>query len=73
LRFLPAPGEILDASGRAVRIVLEIFDVKAFGCEKALLDRDTPGPVMGVAVALQANGPCHDVPPWSPPSMGGSS
>ncbi len=33
-----------------------IFDVQSFGGEEALLDRDAPGTVMGVAVALQADG-----------------
>jgi len=59
LLLLPALREILDPSGGAFGIVLVIFDVQAFGGEEALLDRDPPRPVVGVAVALQADGLGH--------------
>jgi hypothetical protein len=36
-----------------------ILDLKAFVGEKALLDRDPPGAIMGIAVALQTYGSGH--------------
>ena len=59
LRFLPALREILYPSGRALGVVLEILDVKSLGGEETLFDRDPPGPIMGVAVALQSDGARH--------------
>jgi len=56
LRFLPALREVLDPARGAFRIVFVILDLKTFGGEEALLDRDTPGAVVGVAVALQTYG-----------------
>ena len=51
--------KILDAARGAIRIVFVIFDAKALGGEEALLDGDSPGAVVGVAVALQAYGSAH--------------
>ncbi len=59
LAFLPALGEILHPPGDALGVVLVVLDLEALGGEEALLDRDPPGPVMGVAVALQADGTGH--------------
>jgi hypothetical protein len=36
-----------------------IDDVEAFFGEEALLDRDPPGTVMGIAVALETDGARH--------------
>src|SRR5262249_3179668 len=59
LRFLPALGKILHPSGRPFGIVLVVFDGEPFGGEEALLDGDAPGTVVGIAVALQADGATH--------------
>src|SRR5262245_41695810 len=52
-------GEILHAAIGALGVILVIDDVEAFVGEEALLDRDPPGAVMGIAVALQADGTGH--------------
>jgi hypothetical protein len=51
--------EVLDPAGGAFRIIFVIFDLKAFGEEEALLDRDAPGTFVGIAVALQTYGSGH--------------
>jgi hypothetical protein len=67
LRFFPALRKILDAAGRALRIVFVIFDRETFGGEETLFDGDPPGPVVGVAVALQADGSAHGSILWRVP------
>src|SRR5262249_48323609 len=61
LRLLPAFREILHAAGHAFGIVLIILDVEVFILEEALLDGDAPGAIVGVAVALNANGARHGI------------
>ena len=59
LRLLPTMSKILDTALGAFGIVLVIDDVEAFFGEEALLDRDPPGTVMGIAVALETDGARH--------------
>src|SRR5262249_7031659 len=56
LRFLPALREVLDPASGAFRIIFVILNLKAFGGEEALFDRDTPGAIVAIAVALQSYG-----------------
>ena len=60
LRLLPALGEGLHAAFGALGIVLVIDDVEAFCGKEALLDRDPPGAIMGIAVALKMDGAGHE-------------
>ena len=59
LRFFPALGEILDPARDALRIVFGVFDGQTLVGKEALLERDPPGPVVGVAVALQTDDARH--------------
>jgi hypothetical protein len=56
LRFLPALREILYPALGALGIVLVVDHFEAFLRKEALFDRDAPGAVVGVAVALQTDG-----------------
>src|SRR5215813_7847310 len=66
LRLLPSLREVLDAAFVTFGIVLVIDDVEPFFGKEALLHRNPPGSVMGVAVALKPNGARHGNLPCRP-------
>jgi hypothetical protein len=59
LRLLPSVREVLDPAFVALGIVLMIDDIESFFGKEALLQRNPPGSVMGVAIALDPNGARH--------------
>src|SRR5262249_40634207 len=59
LGLLPTTSKILHTALGAFGIVLVIDDVEALFGEEALLDRDPPGTVVGIAVALKTDGAGH--------------
>src|SRR5262249_18018626 len=59
LAFLPTRGEILHPAFGALGIVLVIDHIEALLHEEALLDCNSPGTIVSVAVALQADGAGH--------------
>src|SRR5207302_159774 len=55
LRLLPALGEILAAALDAARVVLVVLDLEPLVGEEPLLHCDPPGPIVRVAVTLDAD------------------